>query len=173
MTEQYAKMLAAHAADALRRTKRLQPLDLRILPVPAASADAEGAAPPPDELAVRIDFQGRLRDGTPLSGYVIAGLAGRQEMRPLLVAMAGLMGFEESLLDTPEGPIHLLNEFLNIVIGMAVAEWARQGLQTDFSPPRNVGGQARPAPDGSATAYRLQIVTDAAVPLHLLVVFNA
>lgn len=173
MQEKYAQILANHAADVIRRTSRLHPIDLRVLSGTAASIASEGSPPPQDELAVRIDFQGRLSDGSPLSGYVIGGLAGRREMRPLLSAIANYLGLGDSLLDAPDGPTNLLSEFLNIIIGLAAADWAEHGLETDFSPPRNVGGQARPTLDGPETAYRLQIDTDAAARLDLLAVFNA
>ncbi len=172
MKEQYARILANHAAEVIRCTSRLHPTGLRVLSGPEAAAPG-GNPPHPGELAVRIDFQGRLRDGGDLSGYVIGGLAGREALRPLLSAMASHLGLDDGLLDAPDGPANLLSEFLNIIVGLAAADWAEHGLETDFSPPRNVGGQARPVPAGPETAYRLQIDLDAAARLDLLAVFNA
>lgn len=159
----FAEILSRHTAEVIQRTSGLIPSETRINPQPQS--------PPLCELAVRIDFRGRL-DKSDLSGYVLCGFVRQDQSRPILAAMARHLHLDEGLIDSPDGPINLLNEFLNIVIGLTGAEWAEQGFEMDFSTPANMSGQAVAAPSRAETAFHVVVGTESGARVDLLAVFR-
>ncbi len=165
MEKIYAQILADHVADVIHRTSGLIPAGTTVTSRPTA--------PPFYELAVRIDFKGALADNEKVSGFVICGSVEREESGPLLTAIARHLGFDESLADTPDGPVNILSEFLNIVIGLTGADWAEHGFEMNFSTPKNLSGQASPVIAETETAFHIAVTTDIGATVELLAVFRA
>jgi hypothetical protein len=159
----FAEILGRHTAEVIQRASGLIPKETRI--------DSRPQNPPLCELAVRIDFKGRLGQSK-VGGYVLCGFVRQDQSRPILEAMARHLHLDEGLIDSPDGPINLLNEFLNIVIGLTGAEWAEQGFEMNFSPPVNMSGQAVAALTGAETAFHVVVGTESGARVDLLAVFR-
>ncbi|MDR0882435.1 MAG: hypothetical protein LBP55_07820 [Candidatus Adiutrix sp.] len=164
MTENYARILGDHTADVIRRISDLKPTEIRITSQPTAL--------PACELAVRIDFQGQAEGRELVTGYVMCGFIHHNQSRPLLQAMAHHLCFDKSLLATAEGPVNVMKEFLNIIIGLAGADWAEQGFEMNFSTPSDLSGQPLPPLGAADAAYHLVVLTDAGVKVDILAVFR-
>lgn len=166
----FAEILGRHTAEVVQRASGLIPKEIKI--------DCQPQSSPPCELAVRIDFEGQLgpreadTPGGPVNGYVMCGFVRQDQSRPILEAMARHLNLDEGLIDSPDGPINLLKEFLNIVVGLAGAEWAEHGFEMDFSPPLNLSGQAASAPARDKTAFHVVVDTESGARVDLLAVFR-
>lgn len=164
MKKTYAQILASHVADVIRRTSDLIPTGISLTSQPTVPLFCE--------LAVRIDFKGALTDNEKMSGFVICGSSKREESRPLLTAIARHLGFDESLVDTPDGPVDILSEFLNIVIGLTGADWAENGFEMNFSTPRNLSGQATPVRSANEVAFHIAVGTDVGATVDIVAAFS-
>lgn len=166
----FAEILGRHTAEVVQRATGLIPKKIKV--------DRHSPNPPACELAVRIDFEGRpgRRDadkpGGPVAGYVMCGFIRQDQSRPILEAMARHLNLDEGLIDSPDGPINLLKEFLNIVVGLAGAEWAEHGFEMDFSPPINLSGQTASAPARDEAAFHVLVDTESGARVDLLAVFR-
>ena len=164
MKEIYAKILGSHAADVIKRTSDLCPTGI--------SVTGQPFAPPECQLAVRIDFKGKLAEGGPVEGYVLCGSVRHDQSRPLLAAMARHFGLGESLADSPQGAADILSEFLNIIIGLTGADWGEHGFDMDFSTPRNISGQALAGFTEAEQAFHIVVTADGGARVDLVAVFN-
>ncbi len=173
MLEKYAGMFGRHAADVLRCTSGLTPVEIVVDDRPQAS--------PIGELAVGIDFQGCLTECAPdtpeasrrpVSGCVLAGSATRAKARPWLAAMTRHLGLDEKLLQTADGPTDILSEYLNIVVGLAGADWSEHGFDIRFSTPKNLGGQTPPALAPADQAFHIAVAVDGGARVDFLIVFR-
>ena len=164
MLATYAKILGNHTADVIRRTSDLTPAEIRICPQPEVL--------PVCELAVRIDFKGALTDNEQVSGYVMCGSIKKEGSRPLINSIAHHLGLDEGLVDSPEGPLNIISEFLNIVIGLTGADWAEHGFEMRFSTPTDLSGQAPPALTGSEEIYHIIVTTKSNDRVDILAVFR-
>ena len=123
------------------------------------------------ELAAQIDFQGQGGQGEDIKGCLICGSECREDLEPLLKSVCARLGCGEELLATPQGPANILSEFLNIAIGVAGADWEKQGFAMDFSPPVNLSGQP-PQISDEAEVFQLLFSGDNGLRLKLLAAFH-
>ncbi len=163
MQEIYAKILGNHAADLITRTSRLKPNGVEI----NAPTLKQGAR----ELAVRIDFKGLESGAGAVNGYVIGSFLKRGDALPLLSALAEYFGFDPGLTQTERGPVDILSEYLNIIIGLTGADWAEHGFDMYFSPPVNISGQTLDEDYGDKRAYHIAVHPDSAARLDIVAVF--
>lgn len=164
MLDTYAKILGNHAADVIKRTSDLVPNEIKICSQPETLPNCE--------LAVRIDFKGALSDNEKVSGYVMCGSIKKEQSRPLIASISRHLGLDEGLIDTPEGPVNIVSEFLNIVIGLTGADWAEHGFDMKFSIPSDLSGQDPPVLSGSEEIYHIVVTTSSHDRVDLLAVFR-
>jgi hypothetical protein len=165
MLEVYAKMLGHHVADILSRIAGGGPFTTR------------SGRPPREQpvyaLAVRIDFEGVLAETRQeVGGHIICGLANSAEARPLLKAIAAYLGSEAAVLETATGPQDILNDFLNVVIGLTSANWTERGFEMNFSTPRALSGLIPPSPSPADHAFHLVISAETGPKMDIMVVFS-
>ncbi|MDR2935580.1 MAG: hypothetical protein LBV70_06885 [Candidatus Adiutrix sp.] len=165
MWESYAKILGHHVARILSHISGGGPFTVRY------------RDPPPErpvyELAVRIDFEGRLTETRQkVYGYLICGLASFADSRPLLTDVAAYLGVGAAVLETKTGPQDILNEFINIVIGLAEANWTEHGFEISFSTPISLSGRIYPPPSPHDQAFRLAVSAETGPRADILVVFS-
>jgi hypothetical protein len=166
MLETYAKIVGRHTAGLLSRVTNGGRFRVRLYDLLRER--------PVCELAARIDFEGVMANGRKVvEGYMVCGAIKFVDILPLLSDIAVHLGLEASIVDTEDGPQNLLNEFLNIVIGLTGADWAEHGFEMNFSIPQTLSGQALPPFNPREHAFHL-VVVSAATGLHvdILVVFN-
>ena len=164
MNEIYAKILGNHAADVIKRTSDLTPTGITVT--------GQLSAPPECELAVRIDFRGRLSNDSAIDGYVLCGSVRHDQSRPLLAAMARHFGLDESLADSPQGAADILSEFLNIIIGLTGADWCEHGFEMDFSTPENISGRVPAKFAEAGQAFHIVVTTEDGANVDLVAVFG-
>lgn len=164
MNELFARILANHAADVIKKITGLHPTVILV--------EGRPKALPLYELNVCIDFQGSLSDNKHLRGYATCGSQRHDDSLPLLTAMATHLGFDRTLAETPDGRTNLLSEFLNIIMGLTGAGWAEHGFKIDFSTPLNLSGESPVPPENLDEAFHILINTDASAKVNILVVFN-
>ncbi|UQZ90905.1 hypothetical protein C4J81_17480 [Deltaproteobacteria bacterium Smac51] len=164
MQATYAKILGNHTADVITRTSKLKPLDIKINTPPKQIGSCD--------LAVRIDFNGKVSGEGDVNGYVVCGFLKRNESLPLLQALAEYFGFDKSLVETEEGPANVLSEFLNIIIGLTGADWAEHGFDMDFAPPSVISGQPLNEDYSNKKAYHVSVHTDSAAKVDIVAVFS-
>ncbi|MDR2945576.1 MAG: hypothetical protein LBV79_02360 [Candidatus Adiutrix sp.] len=164
MKKMYAEILGNHAVELIRRTSGLTPTGLAI------SGQAE--APPEYELAIRIDFNGELADGSPISGYVLCGSPRFGQAYPLLASLARHFGLSPHLADSQRGSADILSEFLNIIIGLTGADWSGHGFNMEFSTPQNLSGQTFAPFAAGERAFHIAITTDGGPRVDLVAVFS-
>ncbi len=169
MKDVYVKILADHAADVIKLTSGLTP--------GRVSINGRPQEPPLCELAVRIDFGGSLSDDRNVRGYLTCGAVSQKEFLPLLAAIAGHLGLEASVLESPDGPKDILSEFLNIIIGLTGADWSSHGFVMDFGPPADLSGRPPEPLNPSDQAYHLTLDVPSenglVTKVDLLAVFSA
>lgn len=164
MNEIFAEILGKRAAEVVRRTSDLPPTGVAVT--------GRIAAPPECELAVRIDFRGTMTGGAPVSGYVLCGSVRHEQSRPLLAAMARHFGLSGSWADSAQGAADILGEFLNIIVGLAAADWGEHGFEMDFSTPENVSGRPPSAFGPDDHPFHIVVTTEGGAEVHLLAVFS-
>lgn len=163
MQEMYAKILASHAADLITRTSSLMPKEPVIKTPPEKINSCD--------LGVRIDFKGQGEGTVQMSGYVICGFATRAEAMPLLRSLAEYFGFDPQLTQTEQGPMDILSEYLNIIIGLAGADWSEHGFDMRFSPPCKVSARIPDEDYACKKAFHISIHTDSAAKMDIVLVF--
>ena len=165
MQEIFPKILSRHTADVLSRVTDCIPDLIQVTSQPPSQLIYE--------LSVGIDFTGRLLDeARPVGGYMICGAVKRDEVGPLLAAIAAHLGLGADILETPEGPQNILNEFLNIVIGLTGADWAGHGFEINFSTPRVLSGRPLPASAEADQAFHISVSAPGGPRVDIVVVFN-
>lgn len=164
----FAEILGRHTAEVIQRVSGLIPKEMMV--------DRQPQSSPLCELSVRIDLQGRpggtSSSEVPVTGYVVCGFVHQEQSRPILAAMARHLNLDDGLIDSPDGPVDLLKEFLNIVIGLTGAEWAEHGFDMDFSTPQNLSGQLIPVPARDESAFHVVVGTESGARVDLLAVFR-
>jgi hypothetical protein len=126
------------------------------------------------ELAVRIDFEGLLAaTGEKVGGYLIGGSVRGADIQPLLSSVAAHLGLDPAILETEAGPQNLLNELLNIVIGLTGADWAGQGFDINFSPPAILSGHTLPPSAPGDQVFQLIVSASNGIQVDIVLVFNA
>lgn len=116
---------------------------------------------PAPELAAAVDFSGRLPSGQRVRGQVGCGFDRAAEAGPFAAALAEGCGLNAASVN----PADIIAEFLNILIGLTAADWAEVGFELEFSPPRNISGQARPVQAGPGEEIvALRLWADACAP---------
>jgi len=165
MWESYAKILSHHVARILNQISDDGPFSVRYREPPRER--------PVYELAVRIDFEGLLTEmRRKVGGYLVCGLASLADSRPLLRHVAAYLGVEAAVLETKHGPQNILNEFMNIVIGLTEANWTEQGFEINFSTPRNLSGHIYHQPSPKEQSFRLAVSAETGPRADILVVFT-
>ena len=164
MRSVFARILGQHAADILSQMTNSKPGVIevgRLIP--------QGTS---YELAAGIDFTGALaEEGSAQGGRLICGAVKKADIEPLLAAVVQRLGLNRDILDTPNGPQDLLNEFLNIIIGLTGADWAVHGYDMDFSPPRVLNSLSLPTPESGDQAFYIKVFTEAGPQVDIAVVF--
>jgi hypothetical protein len=165
MWETYAKILGQHTANILTNITDCGPFNVLLIDLPRGKSARE--------LAVSIDFDGLLLDSRkPVSGYMICGAVHRGDIWPLLAHIASHLGLDTSILETETGPQDILDEFLNIVIGLAGADWAEHGFEMNFSTPQPMSGQTLPLLQPDDRAFHLVASGPTGLQVDLMVVFS-
>jgi hypothetical protein len=165
MWEAYANMLGHHAARILSRIANGGPFTTLL------------GGPPREQpvyaLAVRIDFEGVLAETRlEVGGHIICGLARFADIRPLLTDVAAYLGSEATVLEIETGPQDILNEFVNIVIGLTGASWTEHGFEMNFSTPRALSGLIPPTPSPADHAFNLAVSAGTGLKVDIMVVFS-
>ena len=165
MWETYAKILGQHTANILTNITDCGPFNILFSDLPRGESARE--------LAVSIDFNGTLLDAqSKVSGYMVCGAVHRGDIWPLLACIAGHLGLDASILETETGPQDILDEFLNIVIGLAGADWAEHGFEMNFSIPQPLSGQTLPLLLPDDQAFQLVASGPTGLQVDLMVVFS-
>ena len=167
MLEKLAKILGRHTADILSEVAGSEPEGVLF----------SGLAPqeelPVCELAVSIDFGGFLaEERREIGGYLLCGAVRGAEIRPLLKAVADHLGLDPAVLETKDGPQNILDELLNIIIGLTGADWAEHGFEIKFSPPHVLSGRALPSLGSGDQAFHLFITFPAEIQVDIVIVFH-
>ncbi len=161
MQQLYAQIVADQAAELITKIAGLKPASIEV--APGSEALAEGS------LTLFIEFRSvsaAQRGG----GRLLCSCPPQDGQWPLIQAIARTMGFDQSLMDSPEGPANILGEYLNMVMGLAAADWADKGFQIYFSTPKIFNGpQAAPNSPGR---FQMAIVTECGARLDLRLSFS-
>lgn len=125
----YAFILADIAADTLSRAYGRDPESIQSVVdvVPPAGCACGGPGLP--DMRSAIEFESAANDRELTGGLLFGGLANDRT----LFALAKSHGLTED--QARPNADDLVAEFLNIVIGLAAAEWAVKGLEINFNPP--------------------------------------
>ena len=166
MWETYAKIVGQHTANILTSITECGPFNILLSDLPRGRNSAR-------ELAVIIEFEGLLTDRREeVKGYMVCGAVHRGDVWPLLAYIASHLGLDASILETETGPQDILDEFLNIVIGVAGADWAEHGFEMNFSIPHPLSGHTLPLPQPNDEAFHLVVSGPAGLQVDIMVVFN-
>lgn len=124
MNQLYALTLADRASEVLARSYNREAEAIQAVAevVPASGCGCGGGGL--EDMRVGINFESRE-----IRGGLLAGKAGPE----LLKTLARSHHLEEDR--AQDSADDLLAEFLNIVIGLAAADWAEKGLEIEFSSP--------------------------------------
>jgi hypothetical protein len=163
MWETYAKILGQHAADILNRLAGGGPFHIRLSDLPLER--------PVCELAVSINFRGKSVGWKRVNGYLVCG-ARLADIRPLLTGIAAHLGLDAGILETEAGLQDLLDEFLNIIIGLTGADWAEHGFEMSFSTPHILSGRDLPPRKPQDQAFHVVVHAQTGIQLDIMVVFN-
>jgi len=167
MWKTLAQILGRHTTDILGWITNSGPDDIRF------SIQPWEEDRPVCELAVSIDFEGFLAEGgRQVGGYLVCGAVRSAEIQLLLGAVAVYLGLEPAVQKTEAGPQNILNEFLNIIIGLTSADWSAHGFEMNFSPPQVLSGRALPPSASGDKAFHLSATSQAGVQVDIMVVFN-
>jgi len=165
MLKTYAKILGQHAASILDRITDGGPFLSRFRDLPRERIVCE--------LAVSIDFEGFLvEDRKKVGGYLVCGAVRYDDIRPLLADVAAHLGLDEAILETEAGPQDILDEFLNIVIGLTGADWAEHGFEMSFSTPNILSGQLLPPSQPGDQAFHVAVSAETGLQVDIVLVFN-
>ena len=161
----YAKILGNHTAALLTGIATDGPYTTHSL------------EPPEDrpffELAARITFEGVLAETRQKGrGHIVCGVVNLTNDRPLLKDMAAYLGLGADALETENGPQNILNEFLNVVIGLAGSTWSEHGFAINFSTPRALSGQPMPPPAPDHQSFHVVVSSPHGLQVDILVVFR-
>jgi CheY-specific phosphatase CheX len=105
---------------------------------------------------VKVNFRGRAQ-GRLTRGFFICAFDAFPVAQSLARNIAVKLGLGQDLAANREGVENVLAEFLNIIIGLTCSDWAKNGLEIDFDPPRRLGTHdLDPAPPGTE-AYHLTL----------------
>ena|GEM_PF-3262244 len=168
MWDVFAQILGRHTAAILGEVTERKPDRLRLSRLSCQETLSVC------ELAVLIDFHGLLTEGREkrVSGYMACGAVSGADIKPLLKAMAGHLGLDPAILETAAGPQNILNEFLNIVIGLTGADWAEHGFEMSFSPPQVLSGLPLPPRVQDDQAFHLYVSAPDGIQVDIVVVFS-
>jgi hypothetical protein len=167
MWDTYAKIVGQHTANILTSITDCGPFNILLSDLP------RGRGSSVRELAVIIEFKGVLTDRQEeVNGYMACGGVHRSDVWPLLAYIAGHLGLDMSILETETGPQDILDEFLNIVIGVAGADWAEHGFEMDFTTPHPLSGRTLPPFKPDDEAFHLVVSGPTGLQVDIMVVFN-
>lgn len=162
MQQLYAQIVADQAAELITKIAGLNPASIEV--APGSEALAEGS------LTLFIEFRSvsaAQRGG----GRLLCSCPPQDDGQwPLIQAIARTMGFDQSLMDSPDGPANILGEYLNMVMGLAAADWAEQGFQIYFSTPKIFNSLQ--VPTNSPGRFQMTIITDCGARLDLRLSFS-
>jgi CheY-specific phosphatase CheX len=165
MWDTYAKIVGQHTANILTSITDCGPFNILLSELPRGMSARE--------LAVSIEFKGVLTDRQEeVNGYMVCGGVHRSDVWPLLAYIVSHLGLDMSILETETGPQDILDEFLNIVIGVAGADWAEHGFEMDFTTPHPLSGHTLPLLKPDDEAYHLVVSGPTGLQVDIMVVFN-
>jgi len=167
MWDTYAKIVGQHTANILTSITDCGPFNILLSDLP------RGRGSSVRELAVIIEFKGVLTERREeVNGYMACGGVHRSDVWPLLGYIVNHLGLDMSILETETGPQDILDEFLNIVIGVAGADWAEHGFEMDFTTPHPLSGRTLPPLKPDDEAYHLVVSGPTGLQVDIMVVFN-